>query len=151
MLDPLSLDRSGSRRDATPGNDPHRGQIPLLAEVGSQHSHVEVLPLHAAQPPLENANRRVDGDGLVGIRRGARPQRTGVDSILPEERPHPCPVTLRQTQGISVQQLVDRIFVPASTSRGTILDPAAYTRQEADTEKRETQTAQADRWCVSST
>ncbi len=151
MLDPVSLDRSGPGGDAPPGDHPHRGQVALLAEVGSQDSHVEIPALHSAQPPLQDADRRVDGDRLVVIGRRARPERSRVDPILPEERPDAGPVALRQTLGISAQELVDRIFVPAGTSRGAILDPASRARQEADTEDSETQAAQADRWCVSST
>jgi len=46
---------------------------------------------------------------------------------------------------------MDPVFVPAGTGRGAILDPASRARQETETEDRETQGAQADRWCVSST
>ena len=86
---------------------------------------------------------------VIGGRAG--PERPGVDPVLPEERPDSGPVALRQTLGVSAQDLVDRIFIPAGSSRGAILDPASHTRQEADTEDRETQATQADRWCVSST
>ncbi len=151
MLDPVSLDRSGPGGDAPPGDQPDGGQIALLAEVGSQDSHVEILPFHSAQPPLEDADRRVDGDRLVVIGGRARPEWAGVDPVLPEERADPGPVALRQTLGISAQDLVDRIFIPAGTSWGAILDPASRAHQETETEDRETQAAQADRWCVSST
>jgi hypothetical protein len=46
---------------------------------------------------------------------------------------------------------VDRIFISAGASRGAILDPASRAHQETETEDRETQATQADRWCVSST
>ena len=151
MLGPLPLGRGGSRRNPPPGDDPHGGQITLLSEVGSQDSHVEIFPLDSAEPPLENANDRVNGDRLVVIRRRAWPQWASVDPIRPEERPEPAPIALREPLRVLVQDHVDGIFVPAGAGRGAILDPASHTRQEADTEDRETQTAQADRWCVSST
>lgn len=151
MLDPVPLDRSGPRGDPPPGDDPHRGQIALLAEVGSQNSHVEIPALHSAQPPLEDPDRRVDRDRLVVIGRRAGPERSCVNRIRPEERPHPGPVALRQALGVSAQELVDRIFIPAGTSWGAILDPASRARQETDAEDRETQAAQADRRWVSST
>jgi hypothetical protein len=150
VLDPVSLDRRGPRGDAAPGDDPDRGQVSLLAEVSSQDSHVEIPALHPAQPPLEDADRGVDGDRLV-VGGRARPEGSGVSPLLPEERPDADPVALRQTLGISAQELVDRIFVPAGTGRGAILDSASRARQEADTKDSETQAAQADRWCVSST
>jgi len=136
VLDPLPLDGRGAGGDAPPGYDPHRGQVALLAEVGSHDPHVEILPLHSPQPPLEDANRRVDGDRLVVIGRRPGPERSPINPILPEERPDPGPVPGRQTLGVSAQNLVDRIFVPAGTSRGAILDPASRARQEADTEDR---------------
>jgi hypothetical protein len=151
VLDPLPLDGSGPGGDPPSGNDPHRGQIALLPEVGSHDSHVEIPALHSAQPPLEDADCRVDGNRLMGIGGRAGPERSGVDPVLPEERADPGPVPLRQPLGVSAQDLVDRIFIPAGTSRGAILDPASRARQETETEDRETQATQADRWCVSST
>ncbi len=151
MLDPISLDRHGPRGDPPPGDHPDRGQVALLAEVGPQDSHIEIPALHPPQPPLEDADRGVDGDRLVVIGGRAWPERSGVNAILPEKRPDADPVALRQTLGVSAQELMDRIFVPAGTGRGAILDPASRARQEADTEDSDTQAAQADRWCVSST
>jgi hypothetical protein len=87
----------------------------------------------------------------VVIRGRSGAQRSGVDPVLPEQLPDPRPVAFRQALGVAIENLVDEIFVPARAGGGAILDLASYAGQEANTEDRETQAAQADRWCVSST
>ncbi len=151
MLDPIPLDGSGPCRDSPPGKDPHGGQITLLSEVGSENSHVEIPALHPAQPPLEDADCRVDGNRLVVIGGRAGSERPRVNPVRPEERADPVPVALRQTLGVSAQDLVNGIFISAGTGRGAILDPASRAHQETETEDRKTQASQADRRCVSST
>lgn len=150
MLDPVPLDRSGAGRDSPPGNDPRRGKITLLAEVGAQNPRIEIFWLHPVEPALEHAERRVDGHDLMGVERCPRADGAGVGAVLPEQGADPGPVAPGEAPFVAAQELVDRVFVPPGTRWGTIFDPAPEAPQEADTKDREMQAAQTDRWCVSS-
>jgi len=137
VLDPVTFDPGRPRRGDSPGGEPRRSQIAFLAEIGAEDPHLEVLPLNTPEPALHYTEGRIDRNGLVRVRRRAGPERTGVGSILPEERPNPPPVSLRETAGVAAEQMLDGILVAAATSRSTVFDAAPGNCQEAEPECRE--------------
>src|SRR4051812_41379198 len=93
--------------------------------------------------------RGIDGDGLMVVGRGAGSDGAGVAAVLPKEGPHTGPVALRKPARILSQQLVNRIFVESCAGGSAVFDAASCACQETDAEYHETETAQADRLCVS--
>jgi hypothetical protein len=151
VLDPIALDRNRAGGRAAPGYDPGGGQITLLPEVGPQHPDIEVVALHTPQPPLPYPERRINRDCLPVLGRRARAYAAGIDPILPEERSNSDPVTVGNTLGVTIEELVDRILIPSRSGWGTVLYPASGSCQDADVENRQMQTAQTARWYVSRT
>src|SRR5688572_15765039 len=84
------------------------------------------------------------------VRGGPGANRPRVRPVLPEQRPHPGPVSPGESPRIAAEELVNAILVSAGAGRGAILDPAPRPHQEPDAEDRESQAAQTDRWCFSS-
>jgi hypothetical protein len=137
VLNPITLNRRGPRRGDPAGDHPRGCQVALLPEIGAKHPHIEVLPLDAAEPALQNADGGVDGYGLMGIGRRSRADGPGIGPVLPEEGPHPGPIPLRKAPSVTANQMLNDVLVAASTCGGTILDPAPGDRQETDPERRE--------------
>jgi hypothetical protein len=137
VLDPVTLHPGRARGRDPAGKDPRGRQVTFLPQVGADYPHVEVLPLDASKPAVEHPDGRVYGNGLVIVGRGSRPDRTGIDAVLPEERADPSPVPLREGSGIAAEQLLNGVLVAAGTRGGTVLDPAPRDRQETDPEARE--------------
>ena len=133
-----------------PGDEPRRGQVALLTQVGAEYSDLEVLPLDASQPALQRPNRRVDGDRLPVVGGRAGPDRAGIAAVLPEERANAGPIALREAASIAAEQMLDGVLVAASTGGRMVLDAAPGDGQEADPNRRELWAAQADRRCASS-
>ena len=150
MLHPIPLQRPRPGRGAPPGDDPRGREITLLAQVGPQDPHIKISGFDAVEPGVEHPERRVNGYGLMVVGRGARPDRSRVGTILPEERSHPRPIATGKTPLVTAEKLVDGVLVPPGPRGSAIFDPASETRQEAEAQRRETQTAQADRPCISS-
>jgi hypothetical protein len=137
VLDPLTLDRAWPGRGHSPSHQPGRRQVALLAEIGSENPHIEVLPLYAPEPPLEDAKRGVDGDSLVVTGGCAGADRTGVGPVLPEERTHAAPIPFREAPCVSAEQMLNGVLVAAAAGGGTVLDPAPRNAQETEPERRE--------------
>ena len=150
MLDPLALDSGWSGRCAPTGDHPRSREVALLAQVGTQHSDLEVLRLDPAEPPLEHPKRRVDRDCLMVVGWRPRPNRPGIGAVLPEERPHAAPVPQRKASGVPAEEMLNGVLVPAGTRGGTIFDPAPRHSEEADAESRQAPAGQADRRFASS-
>lgn len=149
MLDPVTLERPRPGRRPPSGDHPRGREIALLAQVSPQDPRVEVPGLDPLQPLVEHPERRVNGDRLMVVGRGARADRSRVGAVLPEERPHPRPIAAGEAPCVTAEKLVDGVFVPPGARGSAIFDPASEAREEAETECRKTQTAQADRPCVS--
>ncbi|MDF3053155.1 MAG: hypothetical protein K0S19_1260 [Geminicoccaceae bacterium] len=141
MLDPVALDARGSRRCDSPGGEPGRREVSFLAKIGTENPHLEVLPLDPSKPALQYPESGVDGHRLVYVDRRARSDRTGISTILPEQRPDPPPVSIRETAGVAAEQMLNGILVAAATSGSTVFDATTGNREEADPERREVWTA----------
>ncbi len=71
---------------------------------------------------------------------------------MPEVGSYTRPVPVREPARILAQQLMNGILIPPGARGGTILDPASGGDQNTEAEnRRQAQTAQTDRWCVSRT
>lgn len=149
MLDPVPFGRPRPRGCAPSGDDPRCGQIALLAKIGPQDPDVEISGCYPLKPAVEHPKGRVDGYRLVVTGGRAWPDRAGVGAVLPEESAHAGPVAPGEPPGITAEELMDRVLVPAGARWGAVLDPALGAGQDSDKEDRETPTAQTDRWCVS--
>src|SRR4051812_10051168 len=149
MLGPVTLDRGRSRWDSPPSDHPGGGQVALLAKIGPEHPHIEVLWFHSPKPPVENFQRRVDRYGLVIIERCPGPDRPGVDAVLPEHRSHTGPVPLGKSSGVAAEQVLDDVLVTPGARGGTVFDLTSRHRQKPDCQGREPQAAHADCRCAS--
>ena len=149
MLDPIALDPAWSGRRYPAGREPRRGQVALLTQVGAENPYLEVLPLDASEPALQRPDGRVDGDRLPVVGWCARPDRSCIASVLPEERPHTRPVPPRKAPGIATEQVLDDVLIATGTGGSMVFDAAPGDSQEADPKRRELWAAQADRRCAS--
>ena len=150
MLDPVPLERPRPGRVAPPGDDPGSREIALLAQIGPQDPDIEVSGLDAVQPVVEHPKRRVNGYGLMVAGRRARANRARVRAVLPEEGSNPRPIAPGETPFVAAEQLMNGVLVPPGTRGSAVFDPAPESRQEAEAQRRKTETAQADRPCISS-
>jgi hypothetical protein len=137
MLDPLTLDPGRAGRGRASGNQPGRRQVAFLPQIRAEDPHLEVLAFDAVKPALQHAQGRIDRDRLVVIGWRSRSDRTSISAVLPEQRPRPPPVSLRETAGVAAEQMLDGILVAAGTCGGMVLDAAPGESQEADPERRE--------------